>query len=412
MAIDVLSFLGVIAVTVILGYVANYIFERTKVADIVWLLMFGFAVTWFGLLPQAPFISLSPLLGTIAILIILFDAGLNMDFYQFVKGVGRGFALGILGLLFSIVAVGLLGFFVFGFGLMQSILLGAMLGGITSAIVLGISKILRMAKNAHITLSLESIITDPLTIITSLAIMSLIVVPATGSIPPIQSIAAAFSVGGVVGLLIGIIWLGVLDKIKGKPFHYILTVGMAFGIYVLAEVAGGSGAIAALFFGLALGNGRTFSKILKFKKVYTISPVLKRFQGEITFFIRAFFFVWLGLIVVINPTYAVYGLILAVVLIIIRLPTVWLGTAGMGLYPHDKHIMQAMVPRGLAPAVLAQIALSQGVPGAEAFSSIIFVVILATVIYTAISTVLLTRHKHPKEEKAFAKHKRHRKKKK
>ena len=55
----------------------------------------------------------------------------------------------------------------------------------------------------------------------------------------------------------------------------------------------------------------------------------------------------------------------------------------------EKNIMRTMVPRGLAAAVLAQFPVAYGIKGAEAFSEIVFVVLLATIIYTSIATKFL-----------------------
>jgi cell volume regulation protein A len=409
MALDILSLLGVIGVTVLLGYVANIIFERTRIADVLWLLVFGMAVAWSRILPQEPFIALSPVLSTIALLIILFDAGLHLELYQFLRGLGRSFAMGVIGLAFSMAIVAVLGLYVLGFTLEQGLLLGAMLGGTTSAIVVGLSRQLRMGRNTRTLVMLESIVTDPLTIIATLAVIGMLVQQAA-AVAPAQTVAAAFSVGIVTGTLLGIVWLWILNKIKGRPYDYILTIGIAFLVYTLTELLGGSGAIAALFFGLALGNGRAISKILKLKKVYMLPPILKRFQGEITFFIRAFFFVLLGLIVRIDATYVIYGLLIALALVLVRIPAVSLATAGMDMHHHDRRLMQVMAPRGLAPAVLSQIAASMGVPGADMLASIIFVVIFATIIYTAVASAIVAKpHKAEKlADNSGKRHGRHR----
>ncbi len=390
MAVDPILIVGIIGVTAILGYIANMIFERTKVADIVWLLIFGMALSQFGIATDAAFFAIAPILAAVALLIILFDAGLNLEFYEMVHNIPRSFALGIIGFVLSMAAVA--GVYVaLGFDLLNGLLLGAILGGTSSAIVISIVAKLRMNQNVRTILSMESILTDPLVIVVSLAIIG-IIVPASSSVSPLQSIASAFSVGAVIGLIIGVIWLRLLEAIKGRPYDYILTLGAAFTVYTIVEFAGGSGAIAALFFGLALGNGKTFSHILRMGKEYSVAPLMKKLHGEITFFIRAFFFVLLGIIVTVNPTYLMYGLAIAAAVIVVRFIAARIASTGMQLPGHEKNIMAAMAPRGLAAAVLAQLVSAYGVPGADAFVSITFVVIFATVIYTTIAALAFSRH--------------------
>lgn len=388
MAADPIVLIGIIGMTAVLGYVANLIFEKTKIADVVWLLLFGIALSQFGIAPAGAFAAIAPVLASIALLIILFDAGLNLEFFDMMRNMPRSFALGIAGFALSMVAVAAV-YVLLGFSLLSGLLLGSIVGGTSSAIVISIVSKLRVNQAVRTTLSMESILTDPLVIVVALAIIGLII--PTGGASPLQSIASAFSVGAVMGLIIGILWLRVLEVIKGRLYDYILTLGAAFTVYTIVEVSGGSGAISALFFGLALGNGKTFSRMLRMGKDYSVAPVMKRLHGEITFFIRAFFFVLLGIIVSISQAYVLYGLAIAAALVVARVVAVRIATIGMALSGHERRIMSTMAPRGLAAAVLAQLVSSYAIPGADAFVSITFIVILATVIYTTVSALAFSR---------------------
>ncbi|HLD39481.1 MAG TPA: cation:proton antiporter, partial [archaeon] len=205
-------------------------------------------------------------------------------------------------------------------------------------------------------------------------------------ISPLQSILSAFSIGAVIGLFVGLIWLFMLDKLRGRPFDYMLTLALLFLLYVFVESAGGSGAIGALAFGLVLGNGTAFSTMLKTKKHFGFSKLQRTFQNEVSFFIRAFFFVYLGIIVSINTTYVIYGLAVAVALILVRFVAAEISTYRMTLTHAEKNMIRTMAPRGLAAAVLAQLPAAYNIPNAAVFSDIVFIVILATVIYTTIAT--------------------------
>jgi len=50
----------------------------------------------------------------------------------------------------------------------------------------------------------------------------------------------------------------------------------------------------------------------------------------------------------------------------------------------DKKVTYTMIPRGLAAAVLATFPLTLGLPNAEVYPQIVFVIILASVIITTI----------------------------
>lgn len=409
MVLDAIAIITLFGITVVLGYIGMLIFRKTSIPDIIWLLLFGVLVASFGLIDRQMFVSASPLLAALALLIILFDAGLNMDFYQMLHGIKRGALLSVVGFGFSMIAVAITSMQLLGFDMFQGLLLGAMLGGTSSAIVISIVSYLRVEKRTKTVLTLESIITDPLCIVFAIAIINIILQSTSYSaLSAVRNIASSFSIGAVAGVVAGIIWLRLLDKIQGKPFDYMLTLAIVFLLYAGAEIGGGSGAIASLLFGVVLGNGQNFSVMLKMRKQYTIDPELKTFQSEISFFIRAFFFVYLGVIVMISPEYLLYGVIIAAILIVVRFAATFISTARMGVLRKEKLIMSSMAPRGLAAAVLAQLPISFGLPGAEVYSSIIFVVIFATVIYTVLAVKLFSRktkeeRKKEKMEKHLAK---------
>ena len=396
MAIDPFSILILFSLTIVVGYVGSYIFSKTRIPDVILLLFFGMIVgPLFHLVDTAIFLTISPFLAALAILIILFDAGLNMDFYQMVHSFSRSMFLAVLEILLGIVVVAFVSMQLFGFDLLRGMLLGTILGGTSSTIVIVVVSRLKMNEKAKTFLNLESIITDPMVVVIAIVLIGMITQSAVQS--PVNSILATFSIGAVLGILAGVIWLIVLYRLHGRPFDYMLTLAVLFLLYTFVESTGGSGAIAALLFGLVLGNGLTFSKILKSKKREGFGHLLRTFQSEVSFFIRSFFFVYLGLIVSINPTYLIYGIGISVLLIITRIAAVQLSTIKMGLTKLEKNISMHMAPRGLATAVLAQLPISYGIAGAQIFSDIAFVVILATMIYTTIAVKICSKEKKPKK---------------
>jgi len=402
--INAFGMLALFGATIVVGYIGSLIFSRTKIPDILWLLIFGLIIgPLLGLVDRGLFLAISPILAALAILLILFDAGLNMDFYQMVRSFSRSILLAVLGMILGIVSVGMFAVYVMGFDLLTGLLLGAMLGGTCSTTVIALIRRSEIKPNTKTFLSLETVFTDPLVIVISIALIN--VITQSTQYSATQGILGAFSIGAVIGLVSGLIWLYVLDKLKGKPFDYMLTLAILFILYVFVESSGGSGAIMALFFGLVLGNGRAFSSMLKFRKRFETDHLLKTFNAEVSFFIRSFFFVYLGLIVVINQQLIIYGVAIAAILIIMRFIAVQISTIRMGLAPVERNIARNLAPRGLAAAVLAQLPITYGIQNAQVFSDIIFIVILATVIYTTVAVKIAsrTKKKHKEEHKENAK---------
>lgn len=399
MAVDVFSLLALLSATLILGYIGIYIFDRTKIPDVIWLLLFGYLVgPGLGLVDTSVFFFISPLLTTIAIILILFDAGLNMDIYETIRTFPRAFLFSIVGMLVTMGAIALASMLLFEFDIYRALLMGAILGGTSGAVVISIAEAMKISHEIKNVMKLESIMTDPLVIVISIALISLIAAPAAaGDIS--QLIASAYSVGAVVGFISGLVWNNVLAKLKGKQFDYMLTLAALLIVYVIAEQTGGSGAIAALVFGLVLGNSATLSRMLRMKAVMKLDPMLRTFQSEITFFIRSFFFVFMGIVATMNATYAALGIVLALLIIAVRPAVVTVATTGMKVEKGEFQMMSIMVPRGLAAAVLAQIPKNVGIPGGDIFINIAFAVIFASVIYTTIAFKKYYVPTVPEEEK-------------
>jgi len=124
-------------------------------------------------------------------------------------------------------------------------------------------------------------------------------------------------------------------------------------------------------------------------------------QREIAFFIRAFFFVFLGLVVTINQNAMFYAVVISALIIFLRIVITRLSIMGCELPKLDKKMIAVMSPRGLAAAVLAEIAITSGVPGIEMFPTIIFMVIFSTIIFTTIGTTVIFRKNNHEENKGF-----------
>jgi len=386
MVIEPLSILTLFGVTIVLGYVGSFIFKKTRIPDVIWLLLFGIIVgPLFNLVDTEIFMTASPLLGAVALLIILFDAGLHMNLYQIMKKISRSILLAFLGIFCSAIGIGFVSIFLFQFDWISGLILGLMISGTSSAIVISMVDPMRIKNGVKTILKLESIITDPVIIVLAIALMQIAVTtlePAT----LVNSLASTYSIAIVIGLISAMVWLIILDKIKGREFDYMLTLAIAFLLYVFVETIGGSGSIAALIFGLVLGNSVAFSRMFKLRKRYRTNKLLKRFQTEITFFVRSFFFVYLGLIISIDFVYLLYGVLITVLALFIRFFVVQISTFKMSITKVEKNVMRIMFPRGLAAAVLAQMPLTYGIAGGDIFLNISFTVIFLSVLLTAVFT--------------------------
>ena len=224
MPIDPFSILILFGVTIVLGYIGSLIFDKTKIPDVAWLLIFGLLVgPVFNFVDRSIFIEASPLLSSIALLAILFDAGLHIDFHKLIKEIPRGLVLSILGVSFSVIGVSLALMVILRFDFWGAIILSTIIGGTSSASVVGMISALRISDEAKMALQLESIFTDPIVIVVAITFMQF----AIAKVPLatlVNSLASAYSIAIVLGFIIGVIWLYALDELK-KRNCIIVNIG-------------------------------------------------------------------------------------------------------------------------------------------------------------------------------------------
>jgi cell volume regulation protein A len=200
-----------------------------------------------------------------------------------------------------------------------------------------------------------------------------------------------FSVLNLVGFGFGVAWLVILERIKGKPNAYMLTLAMLFLTFVVATNLNGNGALSALFFGLIIGNSRHIGKQLKFRSTISIDNSVRDFHSQISFLIRSFFFVFTGLLFSFSSYFSViFGLLLSVIFLGIRFVVVKIAAVKSELSNYGT-LMTVMFPRGLAAAVLASLPLTSGVPDSQVFPEIAFIVIITTIIVTTVGVAVLKK---------------------
>jgi cell volume regulation protein A len=389
--ITILAFL-VAGVVIILGYLGEEFFKRTSIPDPILLLLLGVLLgPILNIFSHNQLISITPYFSALALIVILFDGGLNMNIKEAIRNSPRTLLLGSMGWLLSVVATALLCKYIFDWRWLNGLLLGCIIGGSSSIIVIALSRKIGVDEKTETVLSLESILTDVLCTVGAFAVIGIILSGEVSIQTALFSVVIAFAVGIVVGSLIGLAWLTVLQKLKDRPNTYMLTLGILLLTYVAAKNLGGTGAISALFLGLILGNAPQMAKVFKFTNSVSIDDCVRGFHSQISFLIRSFFFVFTGLLFSYSSTnILLFGLLLSFVFLGIRFFTVRVSFLKSNL-KETENLVSIMLPRGLAAAVLASIPFTSGVPGSEVFPEIVFIVIITTIIICTVGVSVLKK---------------------
>jgi len=397
--VDVNLVFVLVTAIIAIGFFSNYFFKKTRIPDLIWLIIFGALVgPILGLMDPEFFMQYLPIFAALALLIILFEGGSGIDIYKLIKESLEILLITTMSFIASMFVVTAIALVLFGMPLLIALLLGAIVGGTSSPIVFSlVEEMPELKKKVSLILKMESVITDPMTIIVSLVLIETITIsPAGNSMVQLilTKLVSLLSISLVVGFFGGIIWSIVWEKFVSYKFHYMLTIGFLFLIYVITEILGGSGAIAAFMVGLALGNMSSIRRMFKIQKTTVgLTKETRDFNSYIAFFVRTFFFALIGMILQISRLDLIlYGILLSFALLGVRLFIVRIGTYKMDISKNQKNIMTLMYPRGLAAAVAASLPFIQyKIPGTEAFTEIVFTLIIATVLISTIGISILER---------------------
>jgi cell volume regulation protein A len=384
----------VAAVIIILGFLGEEFFKRTSIPDSILLLLFGVLLgPIFHLFAQEELLAITPYFAALALIIILFDGGLNMNIYEAVKNSPRALVLAISGWILNVLVTTALCKVLLGWRLLDGLLLGSIIGGGSSIIVIALIRKVKTTKEVETVLSLESILTDVLCTVGAFTAINILLSGELSLGAALSSVGIAFGVGILVGLGFGVAWVVILEKLKEKPNGYMLTLAVLFLTFVVATNLGGNGALSALFFGLIIGNSRPIAKLLKFRTTVSIDDNVRDFHCQISFLIRSFFFVFTGLLFSLSSLTSVFfGLFLSFAFLGIRFVVVKMAAVKSELREYET-LMTIMLPRGLAAAVLASLPLTMLGPSYQVFPEIAFIVILTTIMICTIGVAFLKKRK-------------------
>jgi potassium/hydrogen antiporter len=387
---------------ILIGFLANYLFNKTGFPDMLILIFLGVIFgPILGVFDPTAVKSFAPYIAALALAYIIFDGGMGLNIKQVLYNSPKAVLLAVLGFVFSLLGVAAFMVYAFNMSWLYGLLFGAIFGGSSSVIVVSLASKIKISEKGSTILILESAITDIFSIVIAIAIIDILVTGEADVIAIGIGIAGKFLVGLLMGVALGFAWLFALKKVSSLPFSYMLTLGVVLLGYAASESLGGSGVLCVLLFGLILGNEREFLKFFRqnidanngTKITCSVSKGLKRFEAEVAFLISTFFFVFLGIIASVSSlTILLSGVVLSIIMLVTRYGAVWLTTLNSSIRK-ERGMMTVILTRGLATAVLATLPAQLGLSYADIFVDIAIVVIVTTAIMATVGSMLLSRQK-------------------
>ena len=398
------SILLLISLIVVFGYVAEWVFRKFMIPDILFLILLGFIIGSSGikLINTEALSRIAPLFTTFTLLFLMFEGALSIDLKSFASGIGTGISIGMFNFFLSSLLVSVV-FLVLLKDIPAAMMLGFSLGGITSAFIIPVLRQLGVNKKLYSIATLESAITDVLAIVLALTMMEIQILHVLDIKNVLSQITSLFAVAGIVGIGGGALWifLEYNSRFIEKDKNYLLTIAYLIILYFITEYLGGNGAIASLFFGMCLANSRTLifigRRIIRSKNKAgseekndpndrVISRKEMDFYGEISFFLKTFFFVYIGTLLNVR-SFKVIGLgtLIAVALMAGRSLTPFVARS---FNKEDCGLLATLFPRGIAPVAILIIAIERNVITDQLVVDIVYFVITATIILSSIRIFL------------------------
>ena len=385
--------IAIIGLLIFTAHLFSEIFSRKRIPDVLFLIIIGllFGPVFHWISPES-LGNAGSLFSGITLVTILFESGTQLRFSALKDSFRGALKLTALNFILSAVAVWLVGWLVLKIDPVVSMMLGCILGGTASAVVIPIVRQMHMSEKPAIMLILEAAIGNVFSIVLALALMQAIKSRHVEFGAILGDIFSSFILATVMGLFGAIFWALILDQVRNIKYSILTTPAFVFIIYGINEWMGFSGAIAALAFGIGLANidGIYNAWLKKFiKKVpVNLNETERSLFSELVLLLKTFFFIYVGISIQLKSWEPiVIGLGISILLFIIRIPAVRFAISKKEGIPEKEVVfMSALNPKGLTAAVLATQALIY-IPEMETamfVRNIVFSVILFSIVINSI----------------------------
>ncbi|MFH1862197.1 MAG: cation:proton antiporter, partial [bacterium] len=383
-----------VGLLVFLAHLFSALFARTRVPDVLPLLFLGLlAGPITNLVSPEAFGRLGNIFTTIALVMILFEGGIGLNFTALHTSILPGLRLTLISYFVSLIVVWGLSIYVCKISILEGLVLGSILGATAPAVVIPLSRQLRIQEATRTILTLEATLSEALCIVITLGFLQVLKYHELEPGLMVGRMIASFLLAAAIGAIFAFLWSSILKQVRRLENSMFLTPAFVFVIYGISEILGYSGAISALTFGVVLGNIKNLTNLPILKDVTSLKPVRLRrteiaFFSEAVFLLKTFFFVYIGLSIRFSdPRPILIGLGLMAAIYIVRVPVIRL-VIKKTTPRFDAAIASVMVPKGLAAAVLVSIPilleLKRGFLIQETVYSVIFFSIIATAVLSFI----------------------------
>ncbi len=334
--------------------------------------------------------ELAQSLGIVALIFILFSGGLDTKWKKVRPIVLPGILLSTVGVLISAVIVGYFASLILEVSLIEGIILGAIVSSTDAASVFSVlrSRATGFKYRLRELIEFESGTNDPMAIFLTIGLIQYFVTPemSWGSLGIL--FIKQMAIGMIAGLLFGkmITWIINHANLGYDGLYPVLALSFVPLVYSVTDLLVGSGFLAVYLAGLVMGNS-----------IFVHQKSLMNFFDGVGWLMQICMFLVLGLLVFPSEIVEISmkGLMIALVLILIGRPvSVFLGTMFTGLKTRAKLMVSWVGLRGAVPIIMATFPLVYGLEQAELFFSIVFFVVVTSVLIQGTTIPIIAKWLH------------------
>lgn len=386
--------------TILIAFGSDALSQRFRVPDVLWLILFGLlAGPIFHIVSPSQVTEIGAIVGTIALVIILYDAGIDFNPRE-ARSVGvSGLLLAVLSFGLSAVALFLVAYLLLtNYDLTTSVVFALALAGISGAVTIPLGARLGLSAPSRDTLNLDLAIEDTLGVLSVTVLLSVLASPNAGIGAIVPEVLLPLPLAIIFGVLGGLAAIEFLTRWQQRVYAGLAVMGLLLVVYAGTQYLDGSGIIAALIMGVVLGNDSFFRRWLPrtMSPNFAFDPTVRQVHNDIAFVLRALFLVILGIIVPIQPlgvTVAAAAVALPFVLLLLRRYVLQDLAGRQRVSSKEWPRLAGLYGRGLTNAVLLILALAL-IPAMNSLLFPALIVIIGTdVLMTAL--VFLDRGSGP-----------------
>jgi potassium/hydrogen antiporter len=322
--------------------------------------------------------ELARTLGTIALVLILFEGGLTAGWSEIRPVLGTAASLATVGTAVTAGLAGIAAKWIFGLSTLEGMLVGAAVAATDSAAIFAVLRRSTLEKRLARSLEGESGMNDPVALLLVIGFIEWIQKPGYGFADMAGLLALKLALGAAIGLALGRLAVTALNRVRlpTDGIYPVATIAIAGLAYGLAEVANGSGLLATYLTALALGSSSIPAR-----------RTVVAFHEGVGWVAQIGLFILLGLLIFPSTLgdVAFEGLALSAALILVARPfAAFVATQFSPLNLRERAMLGWAGLRGATPIWLATFPVVAGVgAGQELFSIVFFVVVTSTLVQGA-----------------------------